>query len=190
MRAWVVVLVALALALGASGTAGGESSATTAVVDRTLSCPLTTAAGFRLLGVSGNQGLVGYESGASAFVSDQLAAGDLKTLVHAHGIGITLQRGCVAAKRIALTRKALPGPPDAWQSSYDCELTPKRVLVRIRATVAKATPWKRLGPRLILERAVSKAEIAVQTPTRKPIAFVSISGKKLRLWVSPGCVRD
>jgi hypothetical protein len=123
---------------------------------------------------------------------DELAAGASDSLlVYADNRGIRLHRSCVAAKRIVLTRKGLPGPPDRFEARYDCEYRPTRVLVRVRATVAAATPWKRSPPmHLQLERTVTKAEVAVQTPSRKAIAFLTIAGDAVRVWISPGCARD
>ena len=163
-----------------------------AIVDRTWSCPLRTQDGFRLLEVGGSPGFVGIDDGAQMTVSDALGSGDLESgLTSVYAGGISVNRRCVAAmNRIALTRTGLPGPPARFQTQYDCELTPRKILVRVRATVRSPGNWVKSGPVVRLRKAVSNAEMAVQTPKRRPLAFMTIGGDQVRIWVSPGCVRD
>jgi hypothetical protein len=145
-----------------------------------------------VLGVAGNPGFVDVpESDASTYVTDQLAPAPRDMLLALSSRGIRVHRGCTAVKRIALTRKGLPGPPGIFQASFDCESKPKTVLVRVRAVAAAASPWKREPPaHLELRKTVSSAALSVQTPSRRPLGYVTISGKQVRIWISPACVRD
>jgi hypothetical protein len=145
-----------------------------------------------VLGVAGNPGFVDIPDwNASMDVTDPLAPNPRDRLVSVGSRGIRVHRGCTTAKRVALTRKGLPGPPGIFQASYDCESKPKSVLVRVRAAAAAASPWKREPPaHLELRKTVSSAAVSVQTPSRRPIGYVTISGKQVRIWISPDCVRD
>lgn len=101
-----------------------------------------------------------------------------------------MSRSCVSAKQIAVTRRGLPGPPGIFQANYDCESNPKNVLLRVSAVATSAGPWTRQPPAHVeLRKAVSSAVVSVQTPARRPIGYVTIADKKLRLWISPDCVR-
>ena len=142
--------------------------------------------------VGGSPGFVGIDDGAQMTVSDALGSGDLESgLTSVFAGGISVNRRCVVTtKRIALTRTGLRGPPARFQTQFDCELTPRKILVRVRATVRSPGTWMKSGPVVRLRKAVSKAEMAVHTPTRRPLAFMTIGGDQVRIWTSPGCVRD
>jgi hypothetical protein len=124
-----------------------------------------------MLGISGSPGFVGYaRSDASMSVTDSLAPSAQKQLVYVWSTGIRVDRRCVAASRIALSSKGLPGPPGIFQANYDCESKPKSVLVRVRAVAASATPWKRQPPgHLELREAVSSAQLSVRMPSGRPL---------------------
>jgi hypothetical protein len=145
-----------------------------------------------MLGVSGSQGFVGYaRSDASMSVSDKVAPHPRNMLVSADSTGIRVSRLCTAARRIPLTRRGLPGPPSLFQAYYDCAARPKRILVRIRAVAAASAPWTRQPPaQLDLQKAVSRAEMRVQAPNGRSIAYVTIAGKQIRLWIAPDCIRS
>jgi hypothetical protein len=177
-------LVALCLvvgALGAASAAGGGVDTATAIVDRTWSCPLHTSDGFRLLGVAGSPGFVDIpQSAAGVTVTDQLApTGARHVLVSAGSTTIRVHRICRETKRIALTHRGLPEPPDIFQANYDCESKPKAVLIRVRAVVASPGAWKRSKPaHLQLERPVLSAQLTVQMPSGRPIGFLTIAGSR------------
>ena len=145
-----------------------------------------------MVGVGGAEGFVDIpEFDASMYVSDEVAPSARSQLVSVDSRGIRVHRQCAAAEPIALKRAGLQGPPDIFRARYDCEVKPRSVLIRVRATVKASRRWTRGRPaHLVLETPVSRAELSVQTPSRRPIGYVTIAAKKVRLWVSPDCVRD
>ena len=187
-RAALVLAVAalVPLAVGASGAADASPAA---LIDRSVSCPLTTSDGLRLLSVGGSPGYVGFPGTSSISVLDTLRNSSSGGLVWAGDGYIRLSLGCSAARRIPLSRAGLPGPPGIFAADWDCPMKPTTVRLRIRATVARATPWRREREQLVLQRAVSKAEVTVQTPSGKPIAFMALAKNTFRIWVAPTCVR-
>ena len=177
--------------LGASSVAGGGASAGTAIVDRTWSCPLHTSDGFRLLSIGGARGFVDIPTAdAGMHVNDDLAPSARSQLLGASSRGLRVSRSCTGARRINLTRKGLPGPPDIFATSYDCESKPKSILIRLRAVLGEAGTWRHAPPaHLDLLKPVSSAQLVVQAPTGRRFAYATIAGKDFRLWVSPNCVR-
>jgi hypothetical protein len=153
---------------------------------------LHTSDGFRLVSVSASPGFVGYErSDASMSVGDSLAPSAQSDLVFVGSTTIRVHRRCVAARKIVLSAKGLPGPPGIFRANYDCESKQKSILVRVRAVAASSTPWKRQPPaHLELRKAVSSAQLSVQTPSGQSLGYVTIADKKVRIWISPDCVRD
>lgn len=151
------------------------------MVDRTWSCPLYTSHGFRLLSVWGLEGNVGLTWDASMRLVDDLAPSPQDSLVSVQSREIRVLRRCkVARSPIPLTRRGLPGPPDIFTTSYDCESKLKSVLVRVKAIVASSDSWCRQRPaHLALEEPVSSAEMVVQAPNGKRFGYVTIAGKRV-----------
>lgn len=189
-RALAFLIAALALAVTGGG-ARGEAHVPMALVDRTLTCPLVTSDGFRLLsvwGIEGNVGVGGFD--ASARVVDELALSPQSVLASAEARGLAVSRRCSDRERAPFQRKGLPGPPGIFTATYDCESRPREVVIRLRAVVASGGRWRRQGASVVLRRAVASAQLSVQTPSRVPFGHVTIAGKQMRILVSPDCVRD
>ena len=124
-------------------------------------------------------------------VVDKLAPSPRDHLLGADGRGMRVSRNCRAAPRIPLSRKGLPGPPDIFATSYDCESRPKTVVMRIKAVVQASSSWRPDPPaHLELMKPISCGELVLQAPSGKRFAYATIAGKDFRLWVSPDCVRE
>jgi hypothetical protein len=180
--------VLLLVALGAAASAHGGSSATTAVVDRTWSCPMRGSEGLRGLEIYG-----GTDPGAgqAAFqVSDGLTPGG-PTLLIAAPVGILVNRACAPAKSVALGRRGLPGAPVTIISKYECPTKAAKVFVRLRARVVSPRPWRRQSDGDVeLKTAVSSVQLAFHAPRGTPMAYVTFAGAKLQMWGSQSCVRS
>ena len=97
---------------------------------------------------------------------------------------------CRAVRRpIALSRAGLPGPPTAFKTESEC-FVDARVLVRVRAVLARPAPWRSLsGPYAGVAGRPIAAELAVRDQrTGKPLGFVRMDAAgKTRLWSSYDC---
>jgi hypothetical protein len=99
-------------------------------------------------------------------------------------------RRCSASREsVPLTRKSLPGPPTPVRGEADCNV-PARVLVRVRAVLARTASWRRLGVVYVGTLGpVVQAELAVRdAKTRRPLAFITLNHNgDTKLWSSPDC---
>jgi len=99
-------------------------------------------------------------------------------------------RRCTSSRvSVRLSRKGLAGPPIAWQKDLDCSLR-GRVLVRVRAVLESAAPWRRQDASYSgARKSVTEASLAVSSQASgKPIAYMELdAGKRTKLWYSPGC---
>jgi hypothetical protein len=95
--------------------------------------------------------------------------------------------------RVPLSTKGLPngGRAGPLADTYDCE-TPRRVLVRMRASFQRATRLsRRQGFLLATSETVTEGQLAVRTQSGRPIAYGSVAASgKARLFVSGQCFRD
>jgi hypothetical protein len=103
-------------------------------------------------------------------------------------------RRCREVRRpIALSRRGLPSPPTAFRTEAEC-FVDGRVVVRVRAVLARPAPWRRLrgqyrGIYAGVAGRVIEAELAVRAQRGgRPLAFVRMSASgKTRLWSSYDC---
>jgi hypothetical protein len=99
-------------------------------------------------------------------------------------------RRCAPSRAaVPLTSRGLPGPPTPFVSHGDCTVDGK-VLVRVRARVSSAAPWRRLDRAFVGARGrLVEAELAVRDMrTRTPLAFATVGRTgKTKLWTSSGC---
>jgi hypothetical protein len=192
MRVWVVLGV-LALALGASGTAGGGSSAatTTRTIDRTLLCAtLPDAIGKRVLSMTvGPKSVISRRANAGVLALGR-TMNDHRTLVsippsYSGGLGVMVSRSrCAPSKaQVQLSRSGLPGPPTHFSDSTNCAAC-TRVLIRVRATLRDWKGWTRVAGNpdepVVRDLDFARGEpiaaaVAVRTyPANKPVAFATL----------------
>ena len=100
----------------------------------------------------------------------------------------TLER---ARHMIAIAPQALvPRKVTAFEAPVDCA-TPRRVLVRIRATLRGSATLKSYRGFLRTTSPARTAEIAVSTPSGKPLAYAQVfESGNARLFAAKGCVED
>ncbi len=104
--------------------------------------------------------------------------------VYAHSHRCTLSRASVP-----LSRKGLAGPPIGWQKDLDCSLR-GRVLVRVRAVLQSAAPWRGQDASYAgARKSVTEARLVVKgQASGKPIAYMELDHTaKTRLWYSSSC---
>lgn len=181
---------AVAAVLSAGATAGTPSR----IVDRTFVCQTVVHAGVRGIGLLASPANSFARSeqnlhvlGGVGMSSPSLAwTGTEGVRVH-----VKLCRAAPAA-RVRLRADALTGGVEKFPAEYECEL-PGRLLVRVRATLARPAPWLRRTPTHAgVDGKVTTAAIAVRSlALRKPIAFTSFDAKGVRVFLDPTrCVRD
>jgi len=95
------------------------------------------------------------------------------------------------AARVPLVSKGLEAKPvGVFDDPHDCA-TPRRILLRVRATVrdpGKVTTYRSY---LRTTESVRSAEIAVRTPSGRPVAFAQVlESGTARLFTAKGCVQD
>jgi hypothetical protein len=102
------------------------------------------------------------------------------------------QRLCSrSSARVRLTARGLEGgPPGPFGEEYDCP-APRRVLVRLRATVRTGEPIYR-DRHFVKTRAVlQSAYLAIRTRSGKQLAFAAVfESGKARLFTAASCVSD
>ena len=94
--------------------------------------------------------------------------------------------------RVGLTHKGLDGGPTGkLDQTYDCE-TPRRVLVRMRATFQRPTKLRRHESWLFTRETVLAGSIAVRTESGRPILLAeALASGKANIFISSGrCFRD
>ena len=95
----------------------------------------------------------------------------------------------LSRKRIPLESSGLAGPPVEWTKSYGCTV-PGRVIVRVRAVLALAAPWRRVSETYFGSRAnVVSAKLAARSErTGKPLAYGTLGpAGKTKLWSAASC---
>jgi hypothetical protein len=106
-----------------------------------------------------------------------------------HGTVALNQESCSPSRaRVPLTAKGLSGGlADAFGDAYDCP-APRRVLVRVRATLRGPAPIYRDRQFLKTRADVTSAYIAIRTPSGKQLAFAAaFDSGKARLFIGPTC---
>jgi hypothetical protein len=109
-----------------------------------------------------------------------------------HGTLALNQKACgPASARIQLTARGLDGGPAGQLGvEYDCA-APRRVLIRLRATLATRAPFYRERHFLKTKATLQSAYLAIRTQAGKPLAFAAVSQSgKARLFTAPNCVAD
>jgi hypothetical protein len=187
-----VIAAALAAVLAAPGTA----VAPTRIVDRTFGCETLVHAGLRGIAVRGGSNYAATPREYSLYL-DSGALYDSEFLVGAGrtwGARVDIKR-CREAPTAGVSLRAgnLVGGRETFYPKYQCELS-GRILVRVRATLARPGRWLRRTPRYAgINGPVTSATIAVRSPALgKPIAFTSFDAKTgVRVFVEPDrCVKD
>jgi hypothetical protein len=95
----------------------------------------------------------------------------------------------LSKKKIPLESNGLVGPPVEWTKSYGCSV-PGRVIVRVRAVLATAAPWRRANESYFGSRAnVVSAELAARSErTGKALAYGTLGpAGKTKLWSAGRC---
>jgi hypothetical protein len=109
-----------------------------------------------------------------------------------HGTLALNQESCRASSaRVPLTARGLDGGlADAFGDAYDCA-APRRVLVRLRATLAARAPVYRERRFLKTKATVTSAYLAIRTPAGRRLAFAAVfQSGKARLFTATSCVPD
>lgn len=93
--------------------------------------------------------------------------------------------------RVALSAKGLNGGRVGQLADrYDCE-TPRRVLVRMRASFQSATSLSRHRQFLATRATITEGQLAVRTESGKPVVYGSVAASgAARLFISGKCFRD
>lgn len=187
---------ALASALSAPTSAGTPAR----VIDRTFICKTTPHSGIRGIEVRSYPDHTAdppryYLTVQNGFAGPAVAARDASlALAHTGGLRVhaKLCRAAPAA-RVPLRAGGLTGGATPLGEEWECEL-PGRVLVRVRATLARPDRWLRRTPTYAgVNAKVTSASVAVWSlALRKPIAFSSIDSKAgASVFVEPTrCLKD
>jgi hypothetical protein len=109
-----------------------------------------------------------------------------------HGTLALNQESCRPSRaRVPLTAKGLSGGlADAFGDAYDCP-APRRVLIRVRATLRARAPIYRDRQFLKTRADLNTAHLAIRTPAGKQLAFATVlESGKARLLVAANCLPD
>lgn len=109
-----------------------------------------------------------------------------------HGTLALNQKLCSRSKaRVRLTAKGLEGGPvGQLGEEYDCP-APRRVLVRLRATMRTRGPVYRDRDFLKTKAALKNAYLAIRTRSGRPLAFAAVfESGKARLFTAASCIAD
>lgn len=96
-----------------------------------------------------------------------------------------------SSARVRLTARGLDGgPPGPFGEEYDCA-APRRVLVRLRATLRTREPIYRERHFVKTRATLQSAYLAIRTRSGKPLAFAAVfESGKARLFTAPSCLSD
>jgi hypothetical protein len=109
-----------------------------------------------------------------------------------HGTLALNDRLCSASRaRVSLRAKGLEGGlAGPYGDNYDCP-APRRVLVRLRATVRTGEPIYRDRHFVKTRATLQSAYLAIRTPSGKRLAFAAVfESGRARLFTAPSCVPD
>jgi hypothetical protein len=113
-------------------------------------------------------------------------------LARMHGTLALNQQLCSrSSARVRLTARGLQGgPPGQFGEEYDCP-APRRVLVRLRATVRTGEPIYRDRHFVKTKATLQSAFLAIRTPSGRPLAFAAVfESGKARLLTATSCLAD
>lgn len=214
MRNAALVLSASLVAAACAVTAGASLSASSRVIDRTLTCAVFPQGGVRVIDVRARSGLRLYDDRskwkflASTGISDfrggfvYVGAGNPVAdpepgfPAQPQRLSIVAGRTCTAAPRIPLSAAGLTGgPASQLEDRYECR-PGRRVLIRVRAVFRSATSLRLKRYRggdvhHVASGTVVEAKVAVRSLTGKPLAYAQIfESGKARLFTARGCVED
>jgi hypothetical protein len=104
-------------------------------------------------------------------------------------VNLGLCRASATRARIA-PKELVAKSVTAFESPFDCA-TPRRVLVRVRATLRGSGTLRSYRSFLRTTAPARTAEIAVTTPAGKPLAYAQVfESGSARLFTAKGCVED
>jgi hypothetical protein len=109
-----------------------------------------------------------------------------------HGTLALNQKLCTRSRaRVRLTAKGLEGGrAGRFGVEYDCE-SPRRVLVRVRATLRTRAPVYRDRHFVKTKASLKSAYLAIRTRSGKPLAFAAVfESGKARLFTASSCLAD
>jgi hypothetical protein len=109
-----------------------------------------------------------------------------------HGTLALNQKLCTRSRaRVRLTAKGLEGGrAGPLGVEYDCE-APRRVLVRVRATLRRRAPVYRDRHFVKTKANLKNAYLAIRTRSGKPLAFAAVfESGKARLFTASSCIAD
>jgi hypothetical protein len=109
-----------------------------------------------------------------------------------HGTLALNQESCRPSRaRVPLSAKGLSGGlADAFGDAYDCP-APRRVLVRVRATLQARAPIYRDRHFLKTRADLKSAYLAIRTLAEKQLAYAAVfESGKARLFIRTSCVAD
>lgn len=109
-----------------------------------------------------------------------------------HGTLALNQKLCTRSRaRVRLTAKGLEGGRAGQLGvEYDCE-SPRRVLVRLRATLRTRAPVYRDRHFVKTKASLKSAYLAIRTRSGKPLAFAAVfESGKARLFTASNCIAD
>ena len=106
-------------------------------------------------------------------------------------VGVNAKLCRTSAKRIPLSRKGLSGGPvGVFDDRWDCD-GGRRVLIRVRAVLQSTARLGSYRGFLRTTAPARTAEIAVSTPSGKPLAYAQVfESGSARLFSAKGCVED
>lgn len=113
-------------------------------------------------------------------------------LARTHGTLALNQELCSrSSARVRLTARGLQGgPPGRFGEEYDCP-APRRVLVRLRATVRSGEPIYHDRHFVKTRATLQSAYLAIRTRSGKPLAFAAVfESGKARLFTASSCIPD
>ena len=106
---------------------------------------------------------------------------------------VSVQRGVCRAttSRVAVgTRGLRRREVTPFFNLHDC-VTPRRVLVRVRARLERPSTLKSFRGYLRTPEPATTAEVMVRTPSGRPVLYAQVlESGKARLFTAPGCIED
>lgn len=185
-----MIAAALAAVLAASVGAVTPSR----LVDRTFVCETVVHAGVRGVGLLASpRGPFDRSEQNLHVLAGVGMSSPLLAWAGTEGVRVHVKL-CHAAPeaRVPLRPTGLDGGAETFSAEYDCEL-PGRLLVRVRATLARPARWLRRTPTHAgVDGKVTTAAIAVRSLTlRRPVSFTAFDTKGVRVFVHPTrCLKD
>jgi hypothetical protein len=189
-----VTLTALALVAGRLSSHARAAPSASTIVDRTFLCETGYLGGIYQVQIAGSDAVPQASEARPASVGLTTIDASLAFLGKQPALEVNVERCKARRARVSLSTSRLSGGAvGKLGRSFDC-VTPRRILVRVRAEFRQPTSLRVVKPygyaTLRAGGIARTASLAIQTEAGKRIALALVRGNSARIYTANTCEED